>query len=112
MIETALPCETVAEESSVSGPPRAWTAARQGQTHSRRDVLGCSRKEKNGSTTSKNKTVTTRHPARPRYQNLEPRPTKRHAAVSALGVRKKTHQKPLDTKGPFRDVPPDPQPKS
>ena len=54
--------ETVAEESSVSGPPADLDGCRQRQTHSRRDVLGCSRKEKNGSTTSKNKTVTTRNP--------------------------------------------------
>jgi len=52
-LETAMPCETVAEESSVPGPEADLDACPEGRTHSRREVLGCSRKEKNGSTTSK-----------------------------------------------------------
>ena len=59
LIETALQCETVAENTRCRVPIRGPNDCRNRQADSRRDVLGCSRKEKNGSTTSKTKTVTT-----------------------------------------------------
>jgi hypothetical protein len=53
LIETALQCETVAKNLQC----RAHQLERlpMWQADSRRDVLGCSRLEKNGSTTSKNR---------------------------------------------------------
>jgi hypothetical protein len=66
-------------------------------------VLGCSRKEKNGSTTSKMKTVTTGKSNRYRYENPKAQLGKRQADVSAVGVRKEIHQEALDTVGPFME---------
>jgi hypothetical protein len=57
LIETALQCETVAENPWCQVPAWDLSDCPMRQTYSRRDVLGCSRAEKNGSTTSKKKTV-------------------------------------------------------
>ena len=58
LIETAMRSKTVAVEYSVSGLNNL-NDCRNRHSDSRRDVLGCSRMEKNGSRTSKTKTVTT-----------------------------------------------------
>ena len=108
LIETALQCETVAENPRCQIPTWDLGDCCSRQTHSRRDVLGCSRddREKNGSTTSKKKTATT--PTRiPRV--LDDSPTlssKKPHPASALGVRTKKRQEPLDKTGSFREVPP------
>ncbi len=108
LIETALQCEMVAENPRCQVPARGLGDCRLRQTYSRRDVLGCSRedREKNGSTTSKKKTVTTPTPI-PRVLDDSPtsRSKKPHPA-SALGVRTNKRQEPLDKTGSFREVPP------
>ena len=86
--------ETVAQNLQCRAPFGARTTAER-QANSRRDVLGCSRKEKNGSTTSKTKTVTTH--AEPRFLTRrnnasEPSP------ASANRVRKKLARRPLTPK--------------
>jgi len=90
LIETALQCETVAENSPCWVPVWGPNDCRNRQAYSRSDVLGCSRPEKNGSTTSKTKTVTTtRSPnSCARHDNPTPGRTKPLVA-SALGVRPK-----------------------
>ena len=69
-----------------------------------RYVLGCSRKGKNGATTSKTKTVLTtletRIPNSKRCRSNQP------GDGWAIGVRKKTGREALDRKGSFREVPP------
>ena len=104
LIETAMRCETVAENSQCRVPTRGPNDCRNRQAYSRRDVLGCSRKEKNGSTTSKTKTVTTiQSPdSCARHDNPTLGQTKPLVA-SALGVRTKKRQDPLDKSGSFRD---------
>jgi hypothetical protein len=108
LIETALQCETVAENPRCQVPAWGLGDCRIRQTYSRRDVLGCSRedREKNGSTTSKKKTVTTPTPIprvlddSPTFSSTKPDP------ASALGVRTKKRQEPLDKTGSFREVAP------
>jgi hypothetical protein len=71
---------------------------------SRRDVLGCSRKEKNGSTTSKKKTATTKLKTPFPENKMEKIITKKaHRGLFAPNMRKKNHQAVLDTKNSFRD---------
>jgi hypothetical protein len=106
LIETALQCETVAKNPRCQVPAWGLGGCRIRQTYSRRDVLGCSRddREKNGSTTSNKKTVTT-PTLIPRVLDDSPtfRSKKPHPA-SALGVRTKKRQEPLDKTGSFREV--------
>jgi hypothetical protein len=106
--EAALQCETVAENPRCQVPAWGLSDCRIRQAYSRRDVLGCSRedREKNGSTTSKKKTVTpsTLIP-RVRDDSLTPR-SKKPRPASALGVRTKKRQEPLDKTGSFREVAP------
>jgi len=103
LIETARVGETVATAKSVSGfvPERLPQLA---QAYSRRDVLGCSRKEKNGAkipqprprrpTTSGRQATT-----RPKKQEAQPPPPKK--------IYPDKHQKSLDKFGSFREGLPD-----
>jgi hypothetical protein len=112
LIETALQCETVAKNPRCQVPTWGLDDCRIRQTYSRRDVLGCSRenREKNGSTTSKKKTVTTPTPI-PRVLDDSPTPrSKKPHPASALGVRTKKRQEPLDKTGSFREVAPNQSP--
>jgi len=104
LIETALQCETVAENTRCRVPPRGPNDCRNRQAYSRRDVLGCSRPEKNGSTTSKTKTVTTRIPGSCARDDNSTLGRTKPLIASALGVREKIHQDPLDKAGSFREV--------
>jgi len=104
LIETALQCETVAENTRCRVPVRGPGASRNRQAYSRRDVLGCSRKEKNGATTSKTKTVTTRSPDSSARDDNPTLGRTKPLVASALGVRTKKHQDPLDKAGSFREV--------
>ncbi len=104
LIETALQCETVAENTRCRVPVRGPNDCRNRQAYSRRDVLGCSRPEKNGSTTSKTKTVTTRSPDSSARDDNPTLGRTKPLVASALGVRTKKHQDPLDKAGSFREV--------
>ena len=103
LIETALQCETVAENTPCRVPVRGPGDCRNRQTYSRRDVLGCSRNEKNGATTSKTKTVTTRSPDSSARDDNPTLGRTKPLVASALGVRTKKHQDPLDKAGSFRE---------
>ena len=109
LIETALQCETVAENPRCQVPAWGLGDCRIRQTYSRRDVLGCSReiREKNGSTTSKKKTVTTPTFIPRVLDDSRTLRSKKPHPASAFGVRTKKHQEPLDKTGSFRDVAPD-----
>ena len=108
LIETALQCETVAENPRCQVPAWGLGDCRIRQTYSRRDVLGCSReiREKNGSTTSKKKTVTTPTFIPRVLDDSRTLRSKKPHPASAFGVRTKKHQEPLDKTGSFRDVAP------
>jgi hypothetical protein len=106
MIKAALQRETVAENPRCQALCRDLDDCRNRQTYSRRDVWGCSRdqREKNGSTTSNKKTATTRT-SDPCVRVDNPAlGVKKPLGASALGVRTKMHQEPLDSEGSFRDV--------
>ena len=108
LIETALQCETVAENPRCQVPAWGLGDCRIRQTYSRRDVLGCSReiREKNGSTTSKKKTVTTPTFIPRVLDDSRTLRSKKPHPASTFGVRTKKHQEPLDKTGSFRDVAP------
>jgi hypothetical protein len=108
LIETALQRETVAENPRCQALLWSLNDCRNRQAYSRRDVLGCSRgdADKNGSTTSKKKTVTANMPslrvlARHRHVCL-----KKPQKASPFAVCAKIRQEPLDNETSFRDVPP------
>jgi hypothetical protein len=96
-----LQCETVAKNTRCQ-VLADLTGRREWRMDSRRDVLGCSRKEKNGATTSKRKTVTTN--PKTRFPNIQQHWPKKPDRALAIGVRKKIHQEALDKKDSFREV--------
>ena len=105
LIETAMQCETVAVEYSVSGLDLA--SRRHRRMDSRRDVLGCSRKRKERLDNLEKKDRNLHQ-----HEIRDAKTERRNDGEKALNgllrtnVHQKSRQEALDTKGSFREVPP------
>ena len=93
--------ETVAAEYSVPGRNDLHDC-RNGRRIHEGMCWGAAAREKNGATTSKTKTVTTK--PKTRFPNIPQHWPKKPYRALAIGVRKKIRQEALDKKSSFREV--------